>query len=337
VIILKKLKLFINFCCILVLICFLNACSNQKSKVKKIKLSETTRSIFYAPQYVAFNLGYFKEEGLNIELITQAGSDQAMTSILSNQVDIGLMGSEMVAFVNKEGKENFPIIFTQLTKKDGSFLVSRKKDFSWEDLKGKTIIAGRKGGLPEMTFRHILKKKALVPNQDVKLLNNIKFDLMAGAFLNNTGDYVTLFEPTASILEENKNCFVVKSLGEECEEIAYTCYAACKNYVRKNPNIIKAFTKAISKAQNFVETHDSKEIAEIIFPYFSNTDKKILERSVKRCKDADVWASSPVIKKESFEAMQNIALQAGELKSRVNYDDVVDNQFALQVSTGKKS
>ncbi|MDR1467536.1 MAG: ABC transporter substrate-binding protein [Oscillospiraceae bacterium] len=326
----KKAKITINLFFLFILTFILCSCSdNSNNNYKKIKISEATRSIFYCPQYVAMSLGFFEEEGLKIDLVTSEGSDKAMTCVLSEQSDIALMGSEMVAYVCSGGRENFPILFSQLTKKDGSFLVGRQSLFRWSDLKGKTIIGGRKGGLPEMTLEHVLRKNGLEPNVDVGILNNIKLDLMGSAFLSGTGDYVMLFEPIASSFESTKNCNVLESLGNNCGEITYTCYCASQKYLKKNKETIEKFTRALYKAQTWVRTHNSTEIAHIISPYFVNTNIELIERAILRCSKVGVWSETPVVNKNAFDLMQQIAAEAGELKQKIDFNKVVDNQYAL--------
>jgi NitT/TauT family transport system substrate-binding protein len=321
---------FFGLLFLFILTFILCSCSNNSGdNAKKIKISEATRSVFYCPQYAAASLCYFKEEGLDVEIVTCEGSDKAMTCVLSGQSDVGLMGSEMVVYVYNEGRENFPIIFSELTKKDGSFLVGRQNGFNWSDLKGKSIIAGRKGGLPEMTLEYVLKKRGFKPNIDVKLLNNIKFDLMGPAFLSGTGDYVMLFEPLASSFENDENCSVLQNLGDNCDEITYTCYCTSQVYLKKNKESIEKFARAICRAQNWVYSHSPEEITAVVSSFFANTDKQLLQKSIRRCQSVGVWAQNPVVRQEAFELMQQIAMEAGELKSKVSFDKVVDNQFAL--------
>ena len=211
---------------------WINNDSKENNDFETLRLSEVTRSVFYAPQYVAINNGFFKEYGINIELMTAQGADAVMTSVLSNQCDIGFAGPEASIYVYNEGKEDYTEVFAQLTKKDGAFLVSREKteNFSWQDLKGKTVIPGRKGGVPYMTLEYVLKKNGINPEKDLVLDDSIKFDLMAGAFAGGTADYVTLFEPTASMTEEQGKGYIVASVGEAAGEIPYTAYFAKKLY-----------------------------------------------------------------------------------------------------------
>ena len=309
---------------------------NQKKNtadLKTVKLNEVTRSVFYAPQYVAIANGYFKEEGLDIELTTGQGADKVMTAVLSNQSNIGFAGPEASIYVYNEGKEDYTQVFAQMTKRDGAFLVSKEKNdnFKWEDLKGKTIIPGRKGGVPFMTFEYVLKKNGLDTKKDLILDDSIKFDLMAGAFAGGNAEYVTLFEPTASMTESSGKGYIVASIGEASGEIPYTAYFAKKSYIEKNEDIIKGFTKAIYKGEQWVKKHTAKEIAETIKDFFPDAKIEMLTNAIQRYIDIDAWVDTPVMKKESFELLQNVMKEAGELNKEADYDKVVNNKFAEQV------
>ena len=303
---------------------------NTNNDVKNIKVSEVTRSVFYAPQYVAINNGYFKENGIEIELTTGQGADAVMTSVLSNQVNIGFAGPEASIYVYNEGKEDYTQVFAQMTQKDGSFLVSKEKtdDFSWQDLKGKTVIPGRKGGVPYMTFEYVLKQNGLDPKKDLVLDDSIKFDLMAGAFAGGNAEYVTLFEPTASATEKAGKGYIVASVGEASGEIPYTAYFAKKSYIEKNPNIIQGFTNAIYKGEQWVKSHSAKEIAEAIVDFFPDTDLTMLEAALQSYIDIDAWRDNPVLKQESFALLQKVMKEAGELEKEADYGKVVNNSFA---------
>ena len=227
----------------------------EQAELKTIQLNEVTRSVFYAPQYAAIAKGFFEEEGLKLEITTGQGADKVMTSILAGQSDIGLCGPEAAIYVYNEGKEDYVEVFGQLTKRDGSFLVSKNKtdNFSWQDLKGKTVIPGRKGGVPYMTLEYVIKQNGLNPQTDLTLDDSIQFDLMAGAFAGGNAEYVTLFEPTASMTEAEGKGYVVASVGEAAGEVPYTAYCAKKSYIEKNSDVIEGFTRAVYKGQKLKE------------------------------------------------------------------------------------
>lgn len=307
--------------------------SETDSDIKTISVNEVTRSVFYAPQYVAIANGYFEDEKLNIELTTGQGADKVMTAILANQSDIGFAGPEASIYVYNEGKEDYTQVFAQMTKKDGSFLVSKTQtdNFSWQDLKGKTIIPGRKGGVPYMTLEYVLRKNGINPQKDVTLDDSIKFDLMAGAFSGGNAEYVTLFEPTASMTQNAGKGYIVASVGEEAGEIPYTAYFAKKSYINNNKETIEKFTRAIYRGQTWVEEHSSKEIAESIKGFFPDTDLELLTNVIQRYKEIYAWNETPILKKESFELLQKVMEEAGELKEKAPYEKIVNNSFAEKI------
>ena len=298
--------------------------------LKKISVNEVARSVFYAPQYVAINNGFFKKEGLEIELTTGQGADKVMTAVLAGQSDIGFAGPEASIYVYNEGKEDYAEVFAQMTKRDGSFLVSKTDtdNFSWNDLKGKTVIPGRKGGVPYMTFEYVLKQNGIDPETDVNLDDSIKFDLMAGAFAGGDAEYVTLFEPTASMTEEAGKGYVVASVGEASGEIPYTAYFAKKSYIEENKDIIQGFTNAIYKGQQWVKQHSAKEISEVIQDFFPDTDLDMLTKSIQSYMDIDAWNDTPVLKEEAFNRLQTVMKEAGELDKEAPYNKVINNEFA---------
>ena len=304
---------------------------NTKETVT-VKLNEVTRSVFYAPQYAAIANGYFEEVGIKIDLATGQGADQVMTAVLSGQSDIGFAGPEASIYVYNEGKEDYTEVFAQLTKKDGSFLVSREEnpDFKWSDLKGKTVIPGRKGGVPYMTFEYVLKQNGLNPQTDLVLDDSIKFDLMAGAFSAGTADYVTLFEPTASQVESAGKGYVVASVGEAAGEIPYTAYFAKKSYIAENSEMIQNFVNAIYKGQQWVETHTAREVAQAIQSFFPDTDLDVLETVMKKYKEIDAWNQTPYLTEDAFNRLQTVMTEAGELTQKAPYDKVVNNTYATK-------
>lgn len=310
-----------------------NQTSNKNAQnLKTIKVNEVTRSVFYAPQYVAINNGFFHENGLNVELTTGQGADAVMTAVLANQCDIGFAGPEASIYVYNEGKEDFCQVFAQMTKKDGSFLIARNEtnNFSWQDVKGKTVIPGRKGGVPYMTLEYVLKKNGIDPQKDVTLDDSIKFDLMAGAFASGNADYVTLFEPTASLTQEQGKGYIVASVGEEAGEIPYTAYFAKKSYIQDNEDIIQGFTNAIYKGEQWVKEHSSEEIAEAIISFFPDTDIELLSNVIQNYKDIDAWNDTPILKEESFNRLQEVMTMAGELKETAPYDKIINNKYAQE-------
>ncbi len=326
----KNIIKILGFLAFVLSVVFITSCSSDGGKLKTVRLNEVTRSIFYCPQYVALALGYFEQEGLNIELNSAEGSDKTMTALLANQADIGLLGTSSIISVVSQGKKDAPVAFAQLTQRDGSFLISRCSDFDWKDLKNKKIIAGRKGGVPEMVLEYILKNHGFKINEDVALLNNIQFNLMSVAFSRGTGDYVALFEPTASRLVHEKGYFIVKCLGEECKPMAYTCYCASGKYIKENPAVIQSFTNAIYKAQIWTQNHSPREIAEQIQKYFIDFNMDLLVQCIENYKKYDVWSVTPCISDESIDTIQKIMIEAGELSCPISYKDVVTDVYAKE-------
>ena len=310
-----------------------NKSSNNESEMKTITVNEVTRSVFYAPQYVAINNGYFEENGMEIGLSTGQGADAVMTAVLSGQCDIGFAGPEASIYVYNEGKEDYTQVFAQMTKRDGSFLVAKEDtdNFSWQDLKGKTVIPGRKGGVPYMTLEYVLKKNGINPQTDLTLDDSIKFDLMAGAFSSGDAEYVTLFEPTASLTEKEGKGYVVASVGEASGEIPYTAYFAKKSYIENNEDTIQKFTNAIYKGQQYVKEHTSTEIAEVIQSFFPDTDIEQLANAVQSYKDIDAWNETPVLKEEAYQRLEEVMTMAGELQEKAPYEKVINNKYAEQV------
>ena len=334
-----KKKLITSFVVLIIIVLalvgfFLKDDKNENEELQTIQLNEVTRSIFYAPQYVAISNGFFEEEGLKLEITTGEGADKVMTAILANQCDIGLCGPEASIYVYNEGKEDYSQVFAQLTQKDGSFLVSKDDtdNFSWQDLKGKTVIPGRKGGVPYMTLEYVLKQNGLNPETDLVLDDSIKFDLMAGAFAGGEAEYVTLFEPTASMTEEAGKGYVVASVGESAGEVPYTAYCAKKSYIENNEDIIQGFTNAIYKGEQWVKNHSAREVAEAIQDFFPDTTIESLETSVEKYKEIDAWKENPILKEEAFDKLQLIMTEAGELEQKAPYDKIVNNKYAEEAT-----
>lgn len=312
---------------------FTQSTNDNDVTLDKITVSEVTHSVFYAPQYVAINLGFFEEEGLEIKLINGGGADNVMTAVLADQVDIGFAGPEAAIYVYNEGNEDYTQVFAQLTKKDGSMLVSRENydNFTWNDLIGKHVLPGRTGGVPYMTFEYVLKANDINPQSDLNLDTSISFDAMTSAFVAGTGDFVTVFEPTASSLELNNQGYIVAAVGAYTDDIPYTAYFAKKSYIEENSDIIERFTRAIYKGQQWVNEHTAKEIADIVLPSFPDSDVSLLESSIKNYKTIDVWNTTPYMTEESFNKLQEVMTEAGELATQAPFQKIVNNSFTEQL------
>jgi len=302
----------------------------KKNQLKKVRLIEVTHSLFYTPQYIAITQGFFEEEGLEIELINGKGADKCMTALLSGEADIAFMGPEASVYVYNQGKDDYAINFAQLTQKDGSFLVAREPDpdFTFNKLKGREIIGGRKGGMPEMTLEYVLKKHGLIPGVDVNVRTDIQFDVMAGAFVGGEGDYVALFEPVAATLEKEGKGYVVASIGKEAGYIPYTCYSTTKSILEKDPNMVQSFTNAIYKGMLWVQNHSTEEIAKAVKPQFPDTDDEILIALIDRYREQDSWKPDLIITEEGLNHMMDIMEMAGELDKRADYNKIVTTEFA---------
>ncbi|WP_129600067.1 ABC transporter substrate-binding protein [Anaerophilus nitritogenes] len=330
-----KITAFVLVLILLISIVF-TGCSDKT--LTKVRVAEVTHSVFYAPQYVSIAEGFFKEEGLEIVLINGQGADKTMTALLSDQVDIGFMGPEASVYVYNQGKEDYAVNFAQLTQRDGSFLVAREPmpNFKFEDVKDKTIIGGRKGGMPEMTLEYVLKKNNVYPQENVNVRTDIQFAVMAGAFTGGEGDFVTLFEPVASSLEEQNIGYIVASIGEAAGYLPYTCYSAKKSFLEKNPETIQKFTNATYKGMKWVENHSPEEIANSIASQFPDADLEILTKVVKRYKDQDTWKPDLILTEEGLSHMMDIIELAGELDQRAPYDEIVNTKFAQKAMTNLK-
>lgn len=313
----------------------ITSCSPKKAgeDLVKIRLNEVVRSVFYAPMYLSINEGYFKEEGLNIDLSTGQGADKTMQQVLSGSVDIGFCGPEQVIYIYNQNRENYPIIFAQLTATDGSFLVGRNKvsDFSYSDLLGKNIIGGRPGGVPEMTLEYVLRNYGLKNGENVNIITNLAFTATAGAFKGGTGDYVALFEPTASMLEKDGSGFILSSIGKEAGSLPYTCFFSTKEYMEKNKEIIQKFTNAIYKGQLFFLSHSDKEVAEKISSFFPGTDLILIQNTIKNYRSVGAFSPNPTLKEEDLTLLYNIiqSYDSKLLTKRPPFKTIVNNSFAL--------
>ncbi|WP_407066448.1 ABC transporter substrate-binding protein [Geobacillus sp. TFV-3] len=329
-----NMKKWAVWLCSLLLLLPLSACTNDggqsKKPLQKVRLAEVTHSIFYAPQYVALAKGFFKEEGLDVELSTTWGGDKTMTTLLSGGADIALVGSETSIYVYSQGTTDPVINFAQLTQTDGTFLVSRKKidHFTWDMLKGSTFLGQRKGGMPQMVGEFVLKKHGIDPHNDLHLIQNVDFANIANAFASGTGDFVQLFEPTASVFEQEGKGYIVASFGTESGRVPYTSYMAKRSYMNEHKDVMEKFTRAIYKAQQWVASHSAAEIANVIQPYFKDTDLALIEKVVERYKNQGTYAANPILDEEEWNNLQTIMAEAGELPKRVDLDTLVDSSFA---------
>ena len=308
---------------------------STEEKLTKVTLNEVAHSIFYAPQYVAIEEGYFKDEGLDLTLVTGFGADKTMTAVISGEADIGFMGAEASVYTYQEGATDAVVNFAQLTQRAGNFLVAREEmpDFKWEDLKDKKVLGGRKGGMPEMVFEYILRKNGLDPQKDLTIDQSIDFGYTAAAFTGDTSaDFTVEFEPSATALEKEGAGYVVASLGVDSGYVPYTSYSAKTSYMEKNPEIIQKFTNALQKGMEYVQSHTPEEIAEVIAPQFAETDLDTVTAIVKRYYDQDTWKSNLIFEKESFELLEDILEDSGELSERVSYEDLVTIKYAREAA-----
>ena len=313
----------------------LTGCQKEEaSNLTPVTLSEVAHSIFYAPQYVAIEEGYFEDEGITLTLVNSAGADKVMTAMVSGEADIGFMGSEASIYTYAGGEEDYAVNFAQLTQRAGNFLVGRtpETDFKWENLVGTKVLGGRAGGMPQMVFEYILKKHGINPKTDLTIDQSINFGLTAAAFTSDDSDYTVEFEPFATSLELEGSGYVVASLGEESGYVPYTAYCAKKSYMAENPEVIQKFTNAIQKGMDYVNSHSAEEIAAVIQPQFAETPMENIVKIVERYKAQDTWKQDLVFEEESFDLLQNILEEAGELPARVPYTDLVTTEFAVRAA-----
>ena len=330
------MKKIISIICAIMLFSMISfgivGCKKKDSSV--IRLNEVTHSVFYAPLYLAINLGYFEEEGIKIKLTNGGGSNVSMSALLSGSADVALLGPETVCYVAAQGSTNHPLIFGQLTKRDGSFLVSRNNepDFNWNNLKNKTVIAGRKGGLPAMTFEYVVNNLGLVDGTNITLDTSTAFNMMVPTFEAGSGDYCTMFEPTASEYVAAGKGYIVASVGEYSGEIPYTCFMAMPSYMKKNPDKISGFLRAISKAYTYLMTESSDDVAKKLAPSFDGSSIQSLKYAVESYKRIDAWMSTPAMTESSFNKLLSVLRNAGELSGNVSFNEVVDNSCALNLN-----
>ena len=319
---------------VLLLLALLSGCGgNAKSGGQKVTLNEVAHSIFYAPMYVAIEEGYFAEEGIDLELVTGFGADKTMTAVLSGSADIGFMGSESSIYTYVGGAEDYVVNFAQLTQRAGNFLVSREpiENFRWEMLKGKDVLGGRAGGMPEMVFEYILAKNRISTDQ-LQIDQNIDFGSTAAAFSGGQGDFTVEFEPHATALEQKGEGYVVASLGEESGYVPYTAFCAKRSYLEKNEELVQGFTNALQKGMDYVNSHSPEEIAKTIAPQFPETKMDALITIVRRYDEQDTWKEDLIFEQKSFDLLQNILMDAKVLEKKVPYEDLVTTRFAAEAA-----
>lgn len=344
-----KKRLISVFLCVVMMMALVAGCSSDKEEAvptdskkqteekgnpMKVVLNEVAHSIFYAPMYVAIEEGYFAEEGIELDLVTGFGADKTMTAVLSGEADIGFMGSEASIYTYNEGANDIVVNFAQLTQRAGNFLVAREEmeDFSWEDLKGHLVLGGRKGGMPEMVFEYILKQNGIDPQKDLTIDQSIDFGSTAAAFSGGEGDFTVEFEPGATSLEQEGKGYVVASLGTDSGYVPYTAFSAKESYIKENPEVIQGFTNALQKGMDYVRDHTPEEIAAVIEPQFEESGLETITTIVTRYYEQDTWAENLVFSEESFNLLQDILEEAGELSNRAPYEKLVNTEFAEEAA-----
>lgn len=324
-----KKKIFVYLLCFVVLFVIASSVlfsfNKKDKKLEKITMAEVAHTVFYAPMYVAIEKGYFEDVGIDMNLILTSGADKVTAAVLSGDAEIGFSGSEATIYVYNGGEKDYLKTFSQLTQKDGTFIVSREKikNFKLSDLKGKTVIGGRAAGMPEMTLEYALKQNGIDPRNDLNIDTSIAFAAMGGAFISGQGDFVTLFEPTASQVEKQGYGYVVESVGKLGGNVPYTSFSARKSFINDNKELIKNFDKAIQRGLNYVHKHSDKEVAEAIIKQFPDSKISELEDAIKRYRENDTWPKTTKFSKKSFDHLQDIMIDYGEITKKVPYDKLM--------------
>ena len=326
-------KIIVLFMCVL-LGCMPFSLVGCKTDTNVIRLSEVTHSIFYAPLYVAINNGYFADEGIEIELSNAGGADKVMTAIASKSADIGLMGPEATIYCHVNGQRDYPVIFGQLTQRDGSFLVARTEqpDFEWSDLRGKHVLAGRPGGVPAMTLQYVVETVGGLSLEELNFDTDVAFDMMVGAFEGDQSiDYCTMFEPTASGFVAAGKGYIVASVGEASGNVPYTAFSASKSYLSENRELVKKFLACVIKGYEYILANDSTAVAQALAPSFPGEDVTLMASSITRYLSINAWCATPVMSEQSFDRLQDIMANSGNLSDRADYSLAVDNSIAKEL------
>lgn len=328
-------KVYISILLVLCLALPLFGCGKSSQKeMTQVTLNEVAHSIFYAPMYVAIEEGYFEEEGIDLELVTGFGADKTMTALLSGEADIGFMGPETTVYTYNEGANDKVVNFAQLTQRAGNFLVARKemKDFQWSDLKGKTVLGGRDGGMPEMVFEYVLKEQGLDPAKDLKIDKSIDFGSTAAAFSGGNGDFSVEFEPGATNLEREGSGYVVASVGVDSGYVPYTAFSAKTSYMEDHPEVIQHFTNALQRGMDYVNKHSAKEVARVIAPQFKDTDETTITTIVERYQTQDTWKTDLIFSEESYDLLLDILESSDVLSDRPPYGELITTSYAKKAA-----
>lgn len=323
----KPIYLFLAAVCALIVPFAAASCTKNNGKV--VRINEVTHSVFYAPLYLADALGYFGDEGFEIEITNGGGADATIAAVLSGGADIGFCGPEAAIYVEIGGSEDQPMVFGQLTKRDGSFLVGRKEEpnFTWANLAGKEVLAGRRGGVPAMTFEYVLHESNIIAN----LNYDVAFNMMTAAFESGIADYCTMFEPVASEYQAAGKGYIVASVGQDSGEIPYTCFMAKQSYIDAHGDKVEGLVRAVTKAVKYINSTDSATVASLLVPYFAGTSEDSLKVSVDSYKRIDAWVTNMAMKESSFNRLQDIIELAGELEKRVEFKNVVTTELADRI------
>lgn len=326
----KIIKILIGIVFIIILIVSITKLTKKEENtdLTKIKLAEVTHSAFYAPLYVSIEKGYFKDNGIDLELILTSGADKVSAAVLSNDVEIGFAGPESAIYIYNGGEKDYLVTFSGLTKRDGQFIVSREKitDFTLDNLKGKEVLAGRSGGMPALNFMNALKNNNIDSNK-ITINTSVEFAALSGSFIAGVGDFVNLFEPNATNLVKEGFGYIVGNVGTYSGEVPYTAFYARKSYIEKNEDILKSFTMAINKGLKYVKENSAEEIAKTILPQFPDISLKDLTNIINNYKTYDSWLDTPFITEESYKALEDIMIDAKLMEDYVPYNKLIKNLY----------
>lgn len=322
----KKIILILTTFLIITILSF--SLFKNKNTNTKVVVSEVTHSVFYAPWYVAIENGYFKDQNIDVEVLLTPGADKVATSVLSGDADIGFSGPETTVYIYNNSKQKL-ITFASLTKKDGQFIVGPcdlKNKFKMSDLKGKTVLAGRSGGMPLLMFKYALKESNINEN-DINIDTSVEFSALTGAFIGKQGEFVNLFEPNALNIEKQNYGCVLSSLGNISGSVPYTAFYAKENYINNNKDIIKNFNNALNKGLKFVKDNTSQTIAKSIINQFPNTSLKDLTTLIDRYKKIDSWYENTTILKQDYDRLIDIMLYGKTIDSKLDTTNLFTNEF----------